>query len=188
MARPIASALVLLLQISVAHALDRPSARAAAPAKAPAASPAGEAPRVFGDWRLRCLAAGGGQTAHRSCEILQSVLVKDKSATIAEIAFGKPDGAQGLSMTIVVPVDVAFHAAPRVTVSDADPQRDVSPAFLSPSRFSPAGAPTTGWDASPSRARPGRMRRCLSRFAASRRRWMRLRGSIDDLWHNCHSR
>lgn len=124
MARPIASALFLLLQISVAHALDRPSApaRAAAPAKAPAAAPAGEAPRVFGDWQLRCLATGGAQAAHRSCEILQSVLVKDKSATIAEIAFGKPDGAQGLSMTIVVPVDVAFHAAPRVTVSDVDPQ------------------------------------------------------------------
>ncbi|BBU60472.1 hypothetical protein MSC49_04070 [Methylosinus sp. C49] len=25
-------------------------------------------------------------------------------------------------MTIVVPVDVAFHAAPRMTLSDADPQ------------------------------------------------------------------
>jgi invasion protein IalB len=37
-------------------------------------------------------------------------------------AFGKPDGAQGLSMTIVVPVDVAFPAAPRMTLSDADPQ------------------------------------------------------------------
>ena len=128
MARPIALAVFLLFpSISVVYAVDRPSAPAvhapapARPASAASAAPAAEAPRVFGDWQLRCLAGNAPQQARRSCEILQSVLVKDKSATIAEIAFGKPDANDSLSMTIVVPVNVAFQAVPRVTTSDADP-------------------------------------------------------------------
>jgi invasion protein IalB len=142
MIRPIALALVLLLpQIAAAHAVERSSAPAARVAHgkpasaAPAAAPAAEAPRLFGDWQLRCLAAGAPQQARRSCEILQSVLVKDKSATIAEIAFGKPDANDAMAMTIVVPVNVAFQAVPRVTMSDADPQ----PLDLAWRRCAPAG-------------------------------------------------
>ncbi|MBG0809725.1 invasion associated locus B family protein [Methylosinus sp. H3A] len=126
MARSIAPAIFFLFtQISVVYAVDRPSApavRAAAPAKPAAAPPSGDAPRVFGDWQLRCLAGSAPQPARRNCEILQSVLVKDKSSTIAEIAFGKPDANDSMAMTIVVPVNVAFQAGPRVTTSDVDTQ------------------------------------------------------------------
>jgi len=141
MARLTAFAVFLLLpQFSVAHAVERPAAHGAAAAKPGAAKPAAgattaPAPRVFGDWQLRCLAASGQQPAPRSCEILQSVVAKDKSATIAEIAFGKPDATDTLSMTIVVPVNVAFHAVPRVTTSDADRQ----PFELAWRRCAPAG-------------------------------------------------
>lgn len=129
MARSIALAVFLCLP-QIVHAVERPAAHSTAPAKAAPAqatpakaaqAPAAEAPRLFGDWQLRCLAAGAPQQPRRSCEILQSVLVKDKSATIAEIAFGKPDANDAMAMTIVVPVNVAFQSVPRVTMSDADP-------------------------------------------------------------------
>jgi invasion protein IalB len=140
MIRPIALAALLLFP-QIAHATDRPAAPAkAAPAK-PAQPPGAEPTRLFGDWQLRCLAAGDAkQQGRRSCEILQSVLVKDKSATIAEIAFGKPAANDPMAMTIVVPVNVAFHAVPRVTASDADPQ----PLDLAWRRCAPAGCFASG--------------------------------------------
>lgn len=140
MARLTALAVFLLFsQISVALAVERPATAKPAPGKAAPAKPAAGATtapaRVFGDWQLRCLDASDQQPTHRSCEILQSVLAKDKNATVAEIAFGKPEAANSLAMTIVVPVNVAFNAAPRVTTSDADPQ----PFELAWRRCAPAG-------------------------------------------------
>ena len=89
---------------------------------------------TFGDWTLRCQTVAGPQ-ARRSCEVVQNVMIQNQSAPFALIAFGKPSPEEGLHVTVVVPVNVAFPSSVRVASDEKDPQ----PVELSWTRCLPAG-------------------------------------------------
>src|SRR5262245_2990638 len=70
------------------------SPQTAQPAQPPAtAAPAASEPQAttasFGDWVLRCQRVGTGSEARRSCEMVQSVMLKGQKAPVAQLAFGK---------------------------------------------------------------------------------------------------
>lgn len=114
-------------------ASERPQQQAqAAPAK-PAAPPAKPAARTmeadvttasFGDWQMTCRMtdAGNGQPARRICEILQSVILKGKTAPFAQIGFGRLEPGAPLTFTAVVPVNVSFPSSVRVAIDETDKQ------------------------------------------------------------------
>jgi invasion protein IalB len=74
---------------------------------------------TYGDWLLRCRQAPG-QTPSKSCEIVQSLVVQGQTAPIAQLAFGYTAPKQPLVFTAVVPVNVAFPSAVRVSIDDKD--------------------------------------------------------------------
>jgi invasion protein IalB len=75
----------------------------------------------FGDWLLRCRQAAAGQT-HRSCEVVQSIVVQGQSAPIAQLGFGRLSATEPLFFTAVLPPNVTFPSTVRVTIDDKDTQ------------------------------------------------------------------
>jgi invasion protein IalB len=96
----------------------------AAPNPAPSVS---SEPQVttatYADWILRCQRAGDGPQAQRQCEVAQSV--QDQRVTILQIGFARANAKQPfqlvvIQLVVILPVNVSFPSAVRVSVNDKD--------------------------------------------------------------------
>ena len=76
---------------------------------------------TYGDWILRCQRVVA-TPARRSCEIVQSIVIKGQNAPFAQIAFGKLDPKDPLSITLLLPHNVTLAAKPRVALDEKDQQ------------------------------------------------------------------
>lgn len=73
----------------------------------------------FGDWIMRCQKIGAGADAQRVCEAAQSIVVQGQTQPIAQIAVGRLKKADPLRITLVLPANVSFPSAPKVTIDGA---------------------------------------------------------------------
>ena len=119
-----ALALALALATAAQAAADKPK-----PSPSADAAPKGEAissdPQLttatFGDWVERCQRVVAGGEARRVCEVALTVTASGQSAPLAELAVGRPKKGAPLRLTLVLPVNVSFPSAPRITPEGADP-------------------------------------------------------------------
>ena len=93
-----------LMALITASAAETPPAPAT-PAQAPVSADPQNTTATFGDWVVRC-SRGPEAGAKRICEAVQSLVVKGQTAPIVQIAFGRADKDQ--MMTVLLPVEVAF--------------------------------------------------------------------------------
>jgi len=108
----------------------KPAPAPVAPAK-PAAQPAPvdsepqNTSATFGDWVERCQKLPPGAEVARACEVAQSIQGQgqgqSQGGTVAEIALGRLKKGDALHLTVVLPVNVTFPSAPRISV-DGDEQ------------------------------------------------------------------
>jgi len=99
------------------------SPQTAAPAPPAAADSEPQATTAsFGDWLLRCQRTGTGSEARRTCELVQSVLVKGQQAPVAQFAFGRLAPTDPLHVTAAIPHNISFPSAVRVAIDEKDPQ------------------------------------------------------------------
>ena len=95
----------------------------------------------FGDWVVRC--ERPVPTGKRVCEAAQSLIIKGQQGPIAQIAFGHPPSDKGvdptLSMTVLLPVSIAFDKPPKLAGSD-----DANAATLTFRRCLPGGCIADG--------------------------------------------
>jgi invasion protein IalB len=75
----------------------------------------------FGDWALRCQRLGVGADEQRICEVAQTIQMQGQTVPIAQLAFGRLKKSEPLRFTAVLPVNVAFQSAPKVTTNDKEP-------------------------------------------------------------------
>jgi len=81
---------------------------------------------TYGDWILRCVRAGDGGTGPQTCEVVQSIVLPNQQAPIAQIAIGSVDKTSGLRLTIVVPVAVSLGKGPTITGTGSSVLFDLS--------------------------------------------------------------
>jgi invasion protein IalB len=78
---------------------------------------------TFGDWQLRCrLMPVPGKPTQRSCEVIQSIVLQGQTANFAQLGFGRLAPSEPLYFTAVVPVNVAFPSAIKISVDENDKQ------------------------------------------------------------------
>ena len=119
----------LCAQTSGSAPAQRPASPnpAPSPSQAPAATLGASEPgadtttAAFGDWLLRCRQVAAGQSA-RSCEVIQSVILQGQTAPFAQLSFGRLGQNEPLYFTAVVPTNVAFPSAVRITIDEKDNQ------------------------------------------------------------------
>lgn len=75
----------------------------------------------YGAWILRCTHRQQGQTKLRICDIEESVAVQGQQAPIAQIGIGHFASKDEMQITAIVPTNITFQVAPRVTSQDSDP-------------------------------------------------------------------
>jgi len=76
----------------------------------------------FGDWTLHCQSIGAAPQVRRSCEVVQTINLKDQTAPFAEIALGKPSPTEAMMVTVVVPINVSFPSSVQIAVNEKDNQ------------------------------------------------------------------
>ena len=113
---------------SAASDKPRPSPNPDAAAKKDAPEPAAVSnePQMttasFGDWVERCQHVTVGGEPRRVCEVALTVTASGQNAPLAEVAIGRAKKSDPLRVTLVLPVNVGFPSAPKVTFAeDADP-------------------------------------------------------------------
>ena len=90
---------------------------------------------TFGDWTLRCRLTSTAQASSRSCELVQSVVLQGQTAPIAQLAFGRLAADKPLFLTAVLPNNITFPSAVRITIDE----KDTKPVDLAWTRCLPAG-------------------------------------------------
>jgi invasion protein IalB len=78
----------------------------------------------FGDWTLRCV-RDTTEGASSACEVLQSVLIKEQSEPVAQVALGQLLPSKDLQLTVVLPTNVSFGASPAILLGET--KADVIP-------------------------------------------------------------
>ena len=76
---------------------------------------------TYGDWVERCQRVDAGGEQRRVCEVALTVAASGQSAPLAEIAIGRPKKGAPLRLTLVLPVNVGFPSAPKITAEGGDP-------------------------------------------------------------------
>ena len=104
------------------------------PAAKPAPDAADMTTATFGDWLLRCRLTETGKPG-RTCEVVQTVMIQGQAAPFAQLALGHPTPADPLHFTAVVPPNVTFPSALRVSFDEKDAQ----PVDVSWTRCLPGG-------------------------------------------------
>jgi invasion protein IalB len=107
-------------------AADKPKPE---PTPAPAPKKDGEAvsndPQVttatFGDWIERCQRVSANGEPRRFCEVAMTVTATGQTAPLAEVAIGRLKKTDPLRLTLVLPVNVSFPSAPKISLDAADP-------------------------------------------------------------------
>jgi len=81
---------------------------------------------TYGDWVLRCVRTGDSGTGPQTCEVVQSIILPNQQAPIAQVAIGSVDKTSGLRLTIVVPVAVSLGKGPTITGTGSSVLFDLS--------------------------------------------------------------
>ncbi len=110
------SAMILAVGCATAWGQTKPSAPAAPPSVS--ADPK-TTTATYGDWTLRCEASSGDKV-RRLCEVVQTMQVQGQQAPVAQVAFGRPEGAGDLHVIAVLPVNVVFPSTVRVGTDEKD--------------------------------------------------------------------
>jgi invasion protein IalB len=98
-----------------------PSAPAKAAEKpAPVSTDPESTSATYGDWVLHCVRTTG-QTGPKTCEAVQSIMVKGQSAPFAQIVFARPNGTEPLRLTVLLPHNVGLTVRPRVELTEGKP-------------------------------------------------------------------
>jgi invasion protein IalB len=71
---------------------------------------------TYGDWIERCQRVNASGETHRLCEVALTVAAAGQNAPLAELAIGRLKKNAPLRLTLVLPVNVGFPSAPRITV------------------------------------------------------------------------
>lgn len=111
-------ALVLAASAAAAQAAPDP---AAAPKAAPVSTQPQSTSATYGDWALVCqqVVLTGTET-RRICEISQTLQAQGVKEPIAQIAFGRPQKADPLNMTVLLPVNIALDKGVKVFSEASD--------------------------------------------------------------------
>ena len=78
----------------------------------------------FGDWVERCQRVTGPGDIHKVCEVALTVTANNQNgqtAPVAEIAIGRVKKTDPLRLTLVLPVNVGFPSAPKLSPEGRDP-------------------------------------------------------------------
>ena len=75
---------------------------------------------TFGDWVERCQRMAIGAEVRRVCEVALTVTASGQTAPLAELALGRARKADPLRLTLVLPVNVGFPSAPRLTLEGGE--------------------------------------------------------------------
>ena len=78
----------------------------------------------FGDWVERCQRLSGAGEVRRVCEVALTVSANNsngQTSPLAEIAIGRVKKTDPLRLTLVLPVNVSFPSAPKLTLEGQDP-------------------------------------------------------------------
>ena len=76
---------------------------------------------TYADWIVRCQRANDAPQATRQCEVAQTV--QAQQATILQMAFARANAKQPFRLVVIVPVNISFPSALRVSIDDKDPSR-----------------------------------------------------------------
>lgn len=76
---------------------------------------------TYGDWVERCQRLDANGEQRRVCEVALAVTASGQNAPLAEIAIGRPKKNAPLRLTLVLPVNVSFPSAPKITAEGGDP-------------------------------------------------------------------
>ena len=71
---------------------------------------------TFGDWTLQCRRVGTGSAVQKTCEVAQSITIQGQQAPVAQVAIGRVNPTEPLTLTIVMPLNVAFPSTPRLSL------------------------------------------------------------------------
>ena len=108
-------ALTLVAVSASALAQTKPNA----PPPAPVSAEPKTTTATYGDWTVRC-ETRPGEKAKRLCEVVQTLQVQGQQAPVAQVAFGRPEGAGELHLIAALPVNVTFPSSVRVGTDDKD--------------------------------------------------------------------
>lgn len=125
----------ILLTLGALLAQTAPSSAETKPPTAAAPADPNAKSAAYGDWILHCQTVGAAAQARKSCELVQTVKLKDQTAPFAQIALGKPAAGEPMMVTVVVPINVSFPSS--VTIANSD--KEVKTADLSWRRCVPGG-------------------------------------------------
>jgi invasion protein IalB len=76
---------------------------------------------TYGAWTLRCSYRQAGDATARFCEVEQAVVPQGQQNPIAQIGVGRLSPKDEMRLTVVLPTNITFRYAPRVTSQDKDP-------------------------------------------------------------------
>ncbi len=107
-------------------ASDKPKpAPSAEPAPKKDAEPISSDPQMttatYGDWVERCQRVSVNGEPRRVCEVALTVSATGQNAPLAELAVGRARKGAPLRLTLVLPVNVSFPSAPKITAQGGDP-------------------------------------------------------------------
>ncbi|MGB6490820.1 MAG: invasion associated locus B family protein [Methylovirgula sp.] len=116
----------LLLAVSFAGlAAGQTLAQTNPSAKPPQSQPVGSEPETttatYGVWTLRCTHRQAGGASLRFCEVEQGVAPQGQQNPIAQIGVGRLSPKDEMRLTVVLPTNITFSYAPKVTAQDKDP-------------------------------------------------------------------
>jgi len=74
---------------------------------------------AYADWILRCQHANDAPQATRQCEVAQTVQAQQN--TILQMAFARANAKRPFRLVVIVPANVSFPSAVRVSINDKDP-------------------------------------------------------------------
>jgi invasion protein IalB len=116
----------LLLAASFASlTMGQAVAQSSASAKPAQSEPVSSEPETttatYGVWTLRCTHRQAGGASLRFCEVEQGVVPQGQQNPIAQIGVGRLSPKDEMRLTVVLPTDITFRYAPRVTAQDKDP-------------------------------------------------------------------
>ena len=87
---------------------------------APVAGEPAQTTASYGDWVVRCVRAGDGATAPRTCEVAQTLVLQGQQQPVAQIAIGSLNNAGALHFTVALPIAISFAKVPQVTTEGAN--------------------------------------------------------------------
>jgi invasion protein IalB len=122
----LASGLSLVAAGAALAASEKPKpSPSAEPAPKKDAEPVSNDPQMttatYGDWVERCQRVNLNGDSRRVCEVALTVSAKGQNAPLAEVAVGRSHKGAPLRLTLVLPVNVSFPSAPKITAEGGGP-------------------------------------------------------------------